>query len=70
MFCLHPQTQPVHLQLTRSMNILNAHGVPPFKNLLHLPNRIRPSTIAAEEDILHDRGAMASDSQAMGRVGE
>ena len=22
MFCLHPQTQPVHLQLTRSMNIL------------------------------------------------
>lgn len=35
-------------------------------------SRIRPSTIAAE-DILHDRGAisiMASDSQAMGRVGE
>ena len=34
-------------------------------------SRIRPSTIAAE-DILHDRGAfsvMASDSQAMGRVG-
>ena len=35
-------------------------------------SRIRPETIAAE-DILHDRGAisiMASDSQAMGRVGE
>jgi urease subunit alpha len=35
-------------------------------------SRIRPQTIAAE-DILHDRGAisiMASDSQAMGRVGE
>jgi urease subunit alpha len=35
-------------------------------------SRIRPSTIAAE-DILQDRGAfsvMASDSQAMGRVGE
>ena len=35
-------------------------------------SRIRPSTIAAE-DILHDQGAfsvMASDSQAMGRVGE
>ena len=35
-------------------------------------SRIRPSTIAAE-DILHDLGAisiMASDSQAMGRVGE
>ena len=35
-------------------------------------SRIRPQTIAAE-DILHDMGAfsmMASDSQAMGRVGE
>lgn len=35
-------------------------------------SRIRPETIAAE-DILHDMGAfsiMASDSQAMGRVGE
>ena len=35
-------------------------------------SRIRPSTIAAE-DILHDMGAfsiIASDSQAMGRVGE
>jgi urease subunit alpha len=35
-------------------------------------SRIRPSTIAAE-DILHDLGAisiMASDSQAMGRIGE
>ena len=35
-------------------------------------SRIRPQTIAAE-DILHDLGAisiMASDSQAMGRVGE
>lgn len=35
-------------------------------------SRIRPQTIAAE-DILHDRGAIsmiASDSQAMGRVGE
>lgn len=35
-------------------------------------SRIRPQTIAAE-DILHDQGAisiMASDSQAMGRVGE
>ncbi|MBK1833849.1 urease subunit alpha [Roseibacillus ishigakijimensis] len=35
-------------------------------------SRIRPQTIAAE-DLLHDRGAIsmiASDSQAMGRVGE
>jgi urease subunit alpha len=35
-------------------------------------SRIRPETIAAE-DILHDLGVfsmMASDSQAMGRIGE
>ena len=36
-------------------------------------SRIRPETIAAAEDLLHDLGAfsmMSSDSQAMGRVGE
>ncbi|MEM6283697.1 MAG: urease subunit alpha [Chloroflexota bacterium] len=42
------------------------------EDLAFAESRIRPETIAAE-DILHDRGAlsmMASDSQAMGRVGE
>ncbi|MEM6530243.1 MAG: urease subunit alpha, partial [Chloroflexota bacterium] len=47
------------------------HGKIP-EDLAFAESRIRPETIAAE-DILHDRGAlsmMASDSQAMGRVGE
>ena len=42
------------------------------EDLAFAESRIRPETIAAE-DILHDLGAfsmMASDSQAMGRVGE
>lgn len=42
------------------------------EDLAFAESRIRPETIAAE-DILHDMGAfsmMASDSQAMGRVGE
>ncbi len=42
------------------------------EDLAFADSRIRPETIAAE-DILHDMGAMsimASDSQAMGRVGE
>ncbi|MEO2006151.1 MAG: urease subunit alpha, partial [Candidatus Poribacteria bacterium] len=42
------------------------------EDLAFAGSRIRPETIAAE-DILHDLGAfsmMASDSQAMGRVGE
>ncbi len=42
------------------------------EDLAFAESRIRPETIAAE-DILHDRGALsmiASDSQAMGRVGE
>src|SRR5690606_8489012 len=42
------------------------------EDLAFAESRIRPETIAAE-DILHDMGALsmiASDSQAMGRVGE
>ena len=44
MFCLHPQTQPVHLQLTRSMNILICSWcatiwIQKFLKMLHLPNR-------------------------------
>ena len=45
-------------------------GVP--EDVAFAESRIRPETIAAE-DVLHDLGAfsmMASDSQAMGRVGE
>ena len=45
-------------------------GVP--EDVAFAESRIRPETIAAE-DVLHDIGAfsmMASDSQAMGRVGE
>ncbi len=45
-------------------------GVP--EDVAFAESRIRPETIAAE-DVLHDMGAfsmMASDSQAMGRVGE
>ncbi|MDA1192761.1 MAG: urease subunit alpha [Candidatus Poribacteria bacterium] len=49
------------------------HLVPSIpEDLAFAESRIRPETIAAE-DILHDMGAIsmiASDSQAMGRVGE
>jgi urease subunit alpha len=55
----------------------HAHGLPPPRprlpeDVAFAESRIRGETIAAE-DVLHDLGAismMASDSQAMGRVGE
>ena len=58
-----------HLDMLMVCHHLNA-SIP--EDLAFAESRIRPETIAAE-DILHDLGAfsmMASDSQAMGRVGE
>ncbi|WP_217143652.1 urease subunit alpha [Streptomyces sp. AC627_RSS907] len=58
-----------HLDMLMVCHHLNP-AVP--EDLAFAESRIRPSTIAAE-DILHDMGAisiMASDAQAMGRVGE
>ncbi|MEO6170241.1 MAG: urease subunit alpha [Lysobacter sp.] len=54
--------------------LMIAHNLDPNipEDLAFAESRIRPETMAAE-DILHDMGAfsvMASDSQAMGRVGE
>ncbi|MEU5751085.1 urease subunit alpha [Streptomyces sp. NPDC047829] len=58
-----------HLDMLMVCHHLNP-AVP--EDLAFAESRIRPSTIAAE-DILHDMGAisiMASDAQAMGRIGE
>ncbi len=58
-----------HLDMLMVCHHLDPH-IP--EDLAFAESRIRPETIAAE-DILHDLGAfsiMASDSQAMGRVGE
>ena len=58
-----------HLDMLMVCHHLDA-SIP--EDLAFAESRIRPETIAAE-DILHDIGAfsmMASDSQAMGRVGE
>ncbi|MEW2264653.1 urease subunit alpha [Streptomyces sp. NPDC047853] len=58
-----------HLDMLMVCHHLNP-AVP--EDLAFAESRIRPSTIAAE-DILHDIGAisiMASDAQAMGRIGE
>ena len=58
-----------HLDMLMVCHHLDA-SIP--EDLAFAESRIRPETIAAE-DILHDLGAfsmMASDSQAMGRVGE
>jgi urease subunit alpha len=58
-----------HLDMLMVCHHLNPH-VP--EDVAFAESRIRPETIAAE-DILHDMGALsmiASDSQAMGRVGE
>jgi urease subunit alpha len=58
-----------HLDMLMVCHHLNPH-VP--EDLAFADSRIRPQTIMAE-DILHDLGALsivASDSQAMGRVGE
>ena len=58
-----------HLDMLMVCHHLDA-AIP--EDLAFAESRIRPETIAAE-DILHDLGAfsmMASDSQAMGRVGE
>jgi len=58
-----------HLDMLMVCHHLDA-GIP--EDVAFAESRIRPETIAAE-DILHDIGAfsmMASDSQAMGRVGE
>ena len=58
-----------HLDMLMVCHHLDA-SIP--EDLAFAESRIRPETIAAE-DILHDMGAfsmMASDSQAMGRVGE
>ncbi|MFJ6752326.1 urease subunit alpha [Streptomyces sp. NPDC091266] len=58
-----------HLDMLMVCHHLNP-AVP--EDLAFAESRIRPSTIAAE-DILHDLGAisiMASDAQAMGRIGE
>ena len=58
-----------HLDMLMVCHHLNPH-VP--EDVAFADSRIRPQTIMAE-DILHDLGAlsiMASDSQAMGRVGE
>ncbi|MFD0052251.1 urease subunit alpha [Streptomyces sp. NPDC127168] len=58
-----------HLDMLMVCHHLNP-AVP--EDLAFAESRIRPSTIAAE-DVLHDMGAisiMASDAQAMGRIGE
>jgi len=58
-----------HLDMLMVCHHLNPH-VP--EDVAFAESRIRPETIAAE-DILHDLGVismMASDSQAMGRIGE
>jgi urease subunit alpha len=58
-----------HLDMLMVCHHLNPH-VP--EDIAFADSRIRPQTIMAE-DILHDLGALsivASDSQAMGRVGE
>ncbi|WP_122620908.1 urease subunit alpha [Streptomyces sp. Tu 4128] len=58
-----------HLDMLMVCHHLNP-AVP--EDLAFAESRIRPSTIAAE-DVLHDLGAisiMASDAQAMGRIGE
>ena len=44
-----------------------------FRGVAFAESRIEPSTIAAEDIFLHDRGAFsvaASDNKAMGGVGE
>ncbi|MGH2615471.1 MAG: urease subunit alpha [Thermomicrobiales bacterium] len=58
-----------HLDMLMVCHHLNPHVL---EDVAFADSRIRPQTIMAE-DILHDLGAlsiMASDSQAMGRVGE
>lgn len=82
--CGHPNVLPSSTNPTRpfTINTIDEHldmlmvchhldsKIP--EDVAFAESRIRPQTIAAE-DILHDRGAisiMASDSQAMGRVGE
>jgi len=82
--CAHPNVLPSSTNPTRpfTVNTLDEHldmlmvchhldsKIP--EDVAFAESRIRPQTIAAE-DILHDRGAIsmiASDSQAMGRVGE
>ncbi|NNM29247.1 MAG: urease subunit alpha, partial [Akkermansiaceae bacterium] len=82
--CSHPNVLPSSTNPTRpfTVNTLDEHldmlmvchhldsKIP--EDVAFAESRIRPQTIAAE-DILHDRGAIsmiASDSQAMGRVGE
>jgi urease subunit alpha len=82
--CAEPNVLPSSTNPTRpfTVNTLDEHldmlmvchhldpAIP--EDVAFAESRIRPQTIAAE-DILHDLGAfsiMASDSQAMGRVGE
>ena len=82
--CSHPNVLPSSTNPTRpfTINTIDEHldmlmvchhldsKIP--EDVSFAESRIRPQTIAAE-DILHDRGAIsmiASDSQAMGRVGE
>jgi len=82
--CSHPNVLPSSTNPTRpfTVNTIDEHldmlmvchhldsKIP--EDVAFAESRIRPQTIAAE-DILHDRGAIsmiASDSQAMGRVGE
>ncbi|MEM7384078.1 MAG: urease subunit alpha [Verrucomicrobiota bacterium] len=82
--CAHPNVLPSSTNPTRpfTVNTIDEHldmlmvchhldsKIP--EDVAFAESRIRPQTIAAE-DILHDRGAIsmiASDSQAMGRVGE
>ena len=62
-------TMDEHLDMLMVCHHLSA-SIP--EDVAFADSRIRPETIAAE-DILHDMGAlsmMASDSQAMGRIGE
>jgi len=82
--CAHPNVLPSSTNPTRpyTVNTIDEHldmlmvchhldaGIP--EDIAFAESRIRKETIAAE-DILHDLGAfsiIASDSQAMGRVGE
>ena len=82
--CAHPNVLPSSTNPTRpfTVNTIDEHldmlmvchhldsKIP--EDVSFAESRIRPQTIAAE-DILHDKGAIsmiASDSQAMGRVGE
>ena len=82
--CSHPNVLPSSTNPTRPFtgNTIDEHldmlmvchhldsKIP--EDVAFADSRIRPQTIAAE-DILHDKGAIsmiASDSQAMGRVGE